>query len=58
MKKFCDSLFLDDELADAVMREPILTEYEEAFGREPSRSERVRRVLYKYFKQKGADGVK
>ena len=58
LKKYCDSLFLDDELIDAIMREPILTEYEEAFGREPSRSERVRRVLYKYFKQKGDAGAK
>ena len=47
-KRFC-LLFLEEELADAVMKEAVETEYEEEFDKHVSNSERVNRILRRYF---------
>lgn len=51
--KFCEALFLEPELRDAVMRYDVRTEYEKAFSHEPSRSDRVGRILLEFFRLKG-----
>lgn len=46
--RFC-VLFLEKELAEAVMKFKVETDYEEEFDRTITKSERVNRILRRFF---------
>ena len=46
--RFC-VLFLEKELAEAVMKFKVETEFEEEFDRTVTKSERVNRILRRFF---------
>ena len=52
-ERFC-LLMLEPELSEAVMGLDLRDPYEEKFDREPTKSQRVERILLRYFDMLGA----